>query len=112
MDFKILIAIFFVVLALATPPALMILSLKSDTEFLKGQVSTLQEWNLIPTSTDTLLDKRVDMLEQKMSKVYGGYSNIKIIDLELELERAERQLAISKEVQSEWLKITKEFRLH
>jgi hypothetical protein len=58
----------------------MILSLKSDTEFLKGQVSTLQEfinsqqeWNLVPTSTDTLLDKRVDILEQKMRKVYGGY---------------------------------------
>ena len=60
--------------------AVMVLSSKSDIGLLKGQVSTLQEfidwqmeWNLIPTSTDTLLDKRVDMLEQKMRKVYQGY---------------------------------------
>ena len=82
MDFKqIFIAAVILLLALIIH-ALTILSLKSDTEFLKGQVSTLQEfidsqmeWNLIPTSTDTLLDKRVDMLEQKMRKVYGGYDS-------------------------------------
>jgi len=56
-------------------PALMILSLKSETDILKGQIDSHQEfidlqkeWN--GTSHDTTLDTRVDKLEQK---VYQGY---------------------------------------
>ena len=67
--------------------AIMVLSLKSDTEILKKQNSTFQEfidsqqefiasqkeWNLTSTSHDTVFDKRLDMLEQKIRKVYQGY---------------------------------------
>ena len=87
MDFKqVLIVVFLVVLAQVIP-AFMILSLKSDIEILKKQISTLQEfidsqqefidvqkeWNLTSISHDTVFDKRLDMLEQKMRKVYQGY---------------------------------------
>jgi len=61
-------------------PLIVTLSLKSRIVEVKGQVSTLQEfidsqkeWNLTSTSHDTVFDKRLDMLEQKMRKVYQGY---------------------------------------
>ena len=83
---QVLIVVFLVVLAQGIP-AFMILSLKSDIEFLKKQNSTLQEfidsqqefidlqkeWNLTSTNHDTVFDKRLDKLEQKIRKVYQGY---------------------------------------
>jgi len=87
MDFKVVLIVVFLVALAQVIPALMILSLKSDTEVLKKQTFTLQEfidsqqefidsqkeWNLTSTSHDTVFDKRVDMLEQKIRKVYQGY---------------------------------------
>lgn len=80
MNFKQIIIVVFLVALAGLLTALLLHSLKSDTELLKGQVSTLQEfidsqkkWNQTSTRHDVLLDKRVDMLEQKMRKVYQGY---------------------------------------
>ena len=87
MNFKKNIILLFLTIPSIVLFALIILSLKSDTEFLKKQNSTLQEfvdsqqefidsqkeWNLTSTSHDTVFDKRLDMLEQKMRKVYQRY---------------------------------------
>lgn len=80
MIFKQTIFVVILVIMFLSIPALLILSLKSDTESLKRQVSTLQEfidsqkkWNEIPTEFDLIFDGRIDILEQKMRKVYGGY---------------------------------------
>jgi len=87
MDLKQVLIVVFIVALAQVIPAFMILSLKLDIEILKKQNFTLQEfidsqqefidlqkeWNLTSTSHDTIFDKRVDMLEQKIRKVYQGY---------------------------------------
>ncbi len=78
---KIVASVLLVVLIFGLP-CLFILALKSDVEALKQQNATLTEfidrqfeWNESPTKYDLLFDKRIDMLEQKMRKVYGGYDD-------------------------------------
>lgn len=84
MDFKQVLIVTFIVIIALIVPGLMILSLKSDSEFLKGQVSTLQKFidvqdqqfydlDKYTFKNDSLFDVRIDVLEQKMRKVYQGY---------------------------------------
>jgi len=63
--------------------AFLILSLKADIELLKHNQKALSavldvqlSWNRTSVRHDVVMDKRIDKLEQKMRKVYGGYSNI------------------------------------
>ena len=57
-----------------------LVSKSPEIEILKQQNATLTEfidrqfeWNKTSTAHDMLFDARLDILEQKMRKVYGGY---------------------------------------
>ena len=68
-------------------------------EALRSQIS----WNETSTDTDVIMVKRIDVLEKKMRKVYGGYSNVVIVrraDLPVDLETGDNEGAYC--IEDDW----------
>ena len=51
-------------------------ALKTQQAAQSGVLDAQLLWNKTSTAHDILMDDRLDVLEQKMRKVYGGYSNV------------------------------------